>query len=68
MSSEDWKTVAQAATLLGKHRSAVFRYLERPETDTGIRRMRPGTVTLVHMPTLRAYEAKQKVGRPRKTT
>jgi len=62
---DDWATVDTAAMKLGKNRATIYRYL----TDAGpkIRTMRPGATTFVHLPTLRAFEATRRPGRPRNT-
>lgn len=62
--SADWKPVADAAALIDRSASLVHRWLRRPETETGIRRMDLGTRLVVHMPSLRDYEAARKPGRP----
>lgn len=65
--SNDYLRVSDACVELGgKSRVQVYEYLRRPEVETGIRRMRVGKTTFVHMPSLRAYEATVKPGRPRK--
>lgn len=63
-SADDWASVDQAAAEIGKDRSQVYKYLRRDPAVTGIRTMRPGRATLVHLPTLRAYEATILQGRP----
>jgi len=65
MTSSDWVTVAQATELLGfEEPSTVYRYLRKPEADTGIRRMKVGRTTFVHRESLVDYEATVKPGRP----
>jgi len=66
-SSDDFRSVAAAASELGLTRQTVYAYLRRPEAATGIRRMTVGKSTFVHMPTLKDYEATRMPGRPRKT-
>lgn len=62
--SADWATVPKAAEAIGRDKSRVHAWLRLPAATTGIRQMRPGAVTLVHLPTLKAYEATVRPGRP----
>lgn len=67
MNADEWKTVAEAARLLGKKSPvSVYEYLRKPQVETGIRRMTVGRKTMVHMPTLQKHEASVRPGRPRK--
>lgn len=67
MTSSDYRSVIDAAGELGMTKQTVYVYLRRPEKDTGIKRMKVGKTTYVHMPTLKDYEATRKTGRPPKS-
>ena len=64
--SNDYLRVSDACVELGgKSRVQVYEYLRRPEVETGIRRMRVGKTTFVHMPSLRAFlESRATGGEP----
>ena len=64
--SSDWATVATAADELGKHRATVYKYLD--DAGDRIRTMRVRDTLLVHLPSLREYEATRRPGRPRRRT
>lgn len=66
MGSGEWKRVAVAADLVGKTARTIYRYLDKPQEDTGIRRRRIGTTIYVHIPSLQDYEATVTDGRPPK--
>lgn len=67
MPADDWATIEAAAQLVGRKRAQLYAWLSRPAEATGIRRMRVGRTTFVHIDTLIDYESTiNPVGRPRK--
>lgn len=62
----DWAKVATAAERIGRTPSKVYKWLRRPQSETGIRRLDGPRGLLVHVPTLQDYEASinRRGGRP----
>lgn len=67
--SADWKTIDEAAEIVGRKPRQVYRWLNDLEQSvTKIRRRTVGRKTYVHLPSLTDYEATVRPGRPRKNT
>lgn len=66
MGSEEWKSVTEAAELVGKTRRQIYRYLDKDPAVTGIRTRIIDRTTYINIPSLQDYEATVKIGRPRK--
>lgn len=62
---KEWRRPNDAAKILGRGPATVYRWMQKPTTETGIRTMKVERVLFVHMPSLLDYEATIQVGRPR---
>ncbi len=65
-SSKDWMPYKDAAKRVGRAVPTIYKWMSKPQEETGIRRRQIGQIMYVHVPTLLDSEATVKIGRPRK--